>query len=239
MEDIVPRLRRCTRCGEEKPCTSEFFHPDKGYKYGLNSRCRGCLKEYRRNWQKKYRATEEGRLAHRLATKKWEASEVGSAKNASARLAWKAKNREAIARRQRELRAAESPEKRGKRIRDGVEYKKRRGRADPVFRMRHTVSSRIATALRTRGNSKRGRNWESLVGYSLAELRAHIERQFSGRMSWANYGEWHIDHIIPVAAFEWRSADDPGFKACWALSNLRPLWADANRRKKSKRLFLI
>jgi hypothetical protein len=35
------------------------------------------------------------------------------------------------------------------------------------------------------------------VGYSREQLRMHIEAQFSEGMSWANYGEWHIDHIVP------------------------------------------
>jgi len=58
-------------------------------------------------------------------------------------------------------------------------------------------------------------------------------------MSWENYGKWHVDHIVPVASFIWTSSDDAEFKACWALTNLRPLWADANRRKKDRRLYLI
>lgn len=105
--------------------------------------------------------------------------------------------------------------------------------------MRVVISARIATALKTQGTSKRSRNWESLVGYTLAELKTHIERQFTRGMSWENYGDWHVDHIVPVASFQWRSADDDGFTACWALSNLRPLWAGDNRRKKNKRLYLL
>ena len=52
-------------------------------------------------------------------------------------------------------------------------------------------------------------------------------------------GEIHIDHIVPVAAFNITSLDDAAFKACWALANLRPMWAKDNISKGSKRLFLL
>jgi hypothetical protein len=51
--------------------------------------------------------------------------------------------------------------------------------------------------------------------------------------------QWHIDHIIPKSAFAYESPDDPEFKACWTLTNLRPLWKKANQDKKAKRTHLI
>ena len=62
----------------------------------------------------------------------------------------------------------------------------------------------------------------------------HMEAQFKPGMSWDNYGEWHIDHIKPKAKFEFSSAHDEGFKACWSLSNLQPTWASDNSRKSDK-----
>jgi hypothetical protein len=53
-------------------------------------------------------------------------------------------------------------------------------------------------------------------------------------MTWDNYGQWHIDHIKPVALFEFDSTDDPGFRDCWTLDNLQPLWALDNLRKGNK-----
>jgi 5-methylcytosine-specific restriction endonuclease McrA len=52
-------------------------------------------------------------------------------------------------------------------------------------------------------------------------------------MSWENYGKftWHIDHIIPVAVFNFSSFKDLDFKRCWALSNLQPLEAKKNHSK--------
>tara|TARA_R110000751_G_scaffold307640_1_gene430294 strand:+ start:135 stop:1178 length:1044 start_codon:yes stop_codon:yes gene_type:complete len=77
------------------------------------------------------------------------------------------------------------------------------------------------------------------LGYSVDELRKHIERQFKRGMSWENYGKWHIDHIIALSCFDFTSTDDPAFRAAWALSNLRPLWAKDNQAKSAKRLTLL
>ena len=52
-------------------------------------------------------------------------------------------------------------------------------------------------------------------------------------MSWDNYGEWHIGHIIPKVFFKYKSTDDIEFKYCWSLDNLQPLWAKDNLRKKT------
>jgi hypothetical protein len=53
-------------------------------------------------------------------------------------------------------------------------------------------------------------------------------------MSWDNYGKWHIDHKIPVTAFNFERVDDVDFKRCWSLKNLQPLWALDNIVKGNK-----
>ena len=40
-------------------------------------------------------------------------------------------------------------------------------------------------------------------------------------MSWANYGEWHIDHIFGVINFD----KETPLHVVNALSNLRPMWS--------------
>lgn len=78
-----------------------------------------------------------------------------------------------------------------------------------------------------------------IVGYSVEDLRAHLERQFLKGMSWENMGQWHIDHIIPLASFTITGADDPELRRAWSLPNLRPLWAADNIRKHAKRETLL
>jgi hypothetical protein len=70
--------------------------------------------------------------------------------------------------------------------------------------------------------------------YTIGELRQHIENQFKPGMTWDNYGDWHVDHIIPIMTFSYKTVNDPGFKQCWSLSNLQPLWAEDNQSKHIK-----
>lgn len=88
-------------------------------------------------------------------------------------------------------------------------------------------------------SGKQERPWAELVGYGLEELMAHLERQFLPGMAWSNIGGWHVDHIIPLAAFSFETPQDEEFKAAWALTNLRPLWAEQNRAKWHHRVLLI
>lgn len=94
----------------------------------------------------------------------------------------------------------------------------------------------IGKALR---GAKAGRKWESLVGYTLTDLMQHIERQFTKGMGWHNMGEWHIDHRVPRAAFNYHSSDCQAFKDCWSLTNLQPLWAADNLAKRDAVCLLV
>lgn len=72
------------------------------------------------------------------------------------------------------------------------------------------------------------------LGYSGEELHRHLESQFTDGMSWDNMSDWHIDHIRPVASFNYTTTECEDFKKCWALSNLQPLWAEDNMSKGDK-----
>jgi predicted AlkP superfamily pyrophosphatase or phosphodiesterase len=73
------------------------------------------------------------------------------------------------------------------------------------------------------------------LGYTWADLRAYLEERFTPGMSWENWGEvWELDHIKPLSSFQYQSLEDPLFRECWALSNLRPLHREANATKGAK-----
>lgn len=108
--------------------------------------------------------------------------------------------------------------------------------SDVQKRLSARISEGMRNALR---NGKKRASWESLVDYTVEELRLHLERQFLPGMNWGNMGDWHIDHIVPKSAFAYIDPSDESFQACWALPNLRPLWAADNVAKSDKRLFLI
>ena len=81
---------------------------------------------------------------------------------------------------------------------------------------------------------KNGRHWEDLVGYTVSELKNHLEKKFKKGMTWENYGQWHIDHKIPMSVFNYQRPEDIDFKKCWALENLQPLWRIENIKKSNK-----
>jgi hypothetical protein len=108
-------------------------------------------------------------------------------------------------------------------------------RKDPRVKLDRRVSQLVRGGLK----AKNGRTWESLVGYTLSELYTHLERQFLPGMSWENIGEWHIDHILPRSMFSYTTSECQDFKACWAITNLRPLWAEDNMKKSGRRTHLI
>jgi hypothetical protein len=101
-------------------------------------------------------------------------------------------------------------------------------------RIEARMAAIIGYSLKKIGKAKDGCSWQSLVGYTRAELMGHLESQFEPGMSWDNIGVWHIDHKRPRVSFSYASVDDPQFKECWALENLQPLWAKDNLSKGSR-----
>lgn len=119
------------------------------------------------------------------------------------------------------------------------DYAAARRKTDPQFRLRGSITRLVGCFMSRRGHSKAGQSFFTAIGYTLAELCAHIERQFAPGMTWENYGSWHVDHVLPNASFDYKLMEDPEFKACWSLANLRPMWAADNLKKGSRRLTLL
>ncbi len=100
---------------------------------------------------------------------------------------------------------------------------------DPTYRIRVVLSRRLGMALK---NNYKAAKTMALAGATAEIVRAHIESLFQEGMSWANYGQWHIDHVIPFAAFD-MSQESHQRQVCH-YTNLQPLWAKDNLRKSSK-----
>jgi hypothetical protein len=110
------------------------------------------------------------------------------------------------------------------------EYRATRRKNDITFRISETIRSRC-------GNAVRGKKSGSSVtdlGCTIEELKQHLESKFQEGMSWDNWGVhgWHIDHIIPLSSFDLTDREQ-FVKACH-YTNLQPLWAKDNLRKKDK-----
>jgi hypothetical protein len=106
------------------------------------------------------------------------------------------------------------------------EYERNKRKTDILWRLSKSLRDRLYKAV-TRGTKTSSAI--DIVGCSVAELKIHIENQFSDGMCWQNYGEWHIDHIRPCVSFDLTNIDQQ--MLCFHFSNLRPLWGKDNRSK--------
>jgi hypothetical protein len=55
---------------------------------------------------------------------------------------------------------------------------------------------------------------------------------FSPGMNWANYGAWHLDHIVPISSFD--LTDREHFVRACHYTNYQPLWSTDNLKKGTK-----
>ena len=114
-------------------------------------------------------------------------------------------------------------------------YDQKRLKTDPKFKLDKNMSRSIHKCLKSKGLSKKETGWQKAVGYTVEQLKEHLEKQFDDKMTWENQGTyWHIDHIKPKSLFEYDSIDHPEFKKCWSLDNLQPLEAIENLKKSNK-----
>ncbi len=97
---------------------------------------------------------------------------------------------------------------------------------NPQRKLAKNLRIRLNRAIK--GGWKKGSAVE-LLGCSTAEAIKHIEAAFEPGMSWSNWGEWHIDHIRPLASFDLNDPEQLA-RACH-YTNIRPLWKEDNLRK--------
>lgn len=104
-----------------------------------------------------------------------------------------------------------------------------RRRARPYEKMAAAVRARVYECLKKGYKSVKT---EKLIGMTFKELKVYIEDRFKEGMTWENYGEWHIDHIIPISSFDLTKAENQ--KKAFHYTNLQPLWARENLQKHTK-----
>lgn len=250
-------VKKCSKCHEVK--TIDSFFSRKGASDGKMSSCKKCktaatyawrdanrdhLNAYQREYNSKPKAAQR-RLAWRLDPKNKERQrELEKKRSSTDEYRARKKLSEAlpsVKAYRSEYRKRSEVKARAKAYRSREHVKAERAKRvaerrknDPFDRISTRMSNAIGQAIR-----KNHRSWTSLVGYTAAELMAHLEKQFTKGMSWSNYGEWHIDHIVPKSSFKYESHEDAEFKACWSLGNLRPLWGVDNLKKSDKQIFLM
>jgi hypothetical protein len=105
---------------------------------------------------------------------------------------------------------------------------------DESYRIRRNLSKRLWKCLKNINSDYIKPKTSKIIGCDMITLKNHLESKFKDGMNWDNYGEWHIDHIIPCASFDF--SDNSEIEKCFHYSNLQPLWASENCSKGARLL---
>lgn len=219
-------MKVCTKCEREQPY--ENFSKRSMVPDGLQSQCKSCdkelrekTKEKRKKYNREYYQRNRSEFLRRAKEYRDNNKEIIAIKHRQ----YVQENKERL-----EKYHAEYREKNRKEIRrKQSEYQKRRYDSDVSFCMIERLRSIMQNALKRKGLSKNQRTIESL-GCTAEYFKEHIERQFLKGMTWGNRGQWHIDHIIPISS---ASTEEEIYELSH-FTNLRPMWAEDNKRKADK-----
>ena len=116
------------------------------------------------------------------------------------------------------------------RIRDYQrEYENRKMKEDSFYAFKIRMRGVVRDSFRRKGYGKTSQ-CRVILGCDYETLFNHIESQFRDGMNWDNKGEWHIDHIKPLALAK---TEEDVAELCH-YTNLQPLWCNENLSKGSK-----
>lgn len=194
--------KECSKCSEIKPITREFWHFSNKTNRPGNSICKVCRAAYA---AAKYPENKEKmRAKARIYVK------ANRHKQAEYHARYKAKDTEAYLAKRR-VNAA-------------------RYRATVKGGLSNRMQTAIWHGLRRDGLRKNDHLFK-ILGWTIDELKDHLEERFEEGMSWDNMKAWHIDHVMPQSLVQIDSVECDDFKTIWALDNLAPLWANDNQTK--------
>jgi hypothetical protein len=103
-------------------------------------------------------------------------------------------------------------------------YRKKRFKNDPLYLIAHNLRGRFHDALQRKNLIKSVRTFD-LIGSSPIELGIwfiFLSNWTAPGASLENYGQWQIDHRIPVARWDLRCPLQQFL--CFHWTNLQPLW---------------
>lgn len=235
-------MKTCTICKVEKD-ESCFSFKNK-IKNKLKSGCKDCEKIYHkeyRNKNKKQISKNQKEYDQKNKENKREYNKKNRDKILKNKIKYYQENKEKISKNNKEYRIKNKEQilKRNKK------YNKERSKIDPVFRLRRNATVSANKGLKNHNSSKNNQSFFKFMGFTGQKLMDHLMNH-SDKEWWMNENNqgiyrldkwddndpstwtWQLDHIIPHSTFNYTSMDDPEFKRCWALENLRPLSAKQN-----------
>ena len=219
-------MKTCSKCNKTKP--SNDFSKAKNKNDGLQSQCKTCAKQYRQEnaeklAEKSRRYRQEN--AERIAENNRRYYQKNAEKLDEKSRRYRQENAERIAEYEKQYRKknAEKFAEHNKR------YQKKRIKTDSLFKFKCNVRVLILGSFK-RNRTKKWRKQtktEQLLGCTIEQLHEHLAKQFLPGMSLENHGEWHIDHIIPLAS----AKTQQDIERLCHYTNLQPLWAEDNIKK--------
>ena len=199
----------CLKCRESKDVCE--FNKDKNRSDGLQPLCKTCNKEYKLNWylKNKERLSDKSKIYYEN-NKELVIERVK---------VWGNNNQEKIKGYKKDY-VVNNRDIINKRMSE-------RKKNEPILKLKMLYRSKINKIL----GSKREKTFD-LIGCTPLQLKQYLEEQFIEGMSWDNHGlyGWHIDHIIPISS----AKNDEELKKLCHYTNLQPLWALDNIRKRDK-----
>jgi len=204
------------------------------------------IKEAQTRWrqanaQRIYEVQKAWRLSHQTELREYAKNRYQTNPKVKAGIErWQQEHVDEIRERKKHYREAHRQERRAYNkqwAKDNPEKAKEARRRQRQRAWRNNIQNRLANSLRVRvrkvlfGRNKSAPTME-LLGCTLEFLKKHLERQWKSGMTWDNYGDWQIDHIVPCSAFD--LVDSKQQRTCFHWSNLQPLWAKENMKKRTR-----
>ncbi len=110
-------------------------------------------------------------------------------------------------------------------------YFKQRRLDDSFFKFSCNVRNSIKNSFKRGKNQfKKDAKTETILGCTIEEFILYIESKFIKGMTIENHGEWHLDHIIPLASANTKEE----IIKLNHYTNFQPLWAIDNLSKGDK-----
>jgi len=242
-------MKKCTKCGETKELSE--FYKNKNTASGVHYCCKCCNKKWRE--ENKEDTKKNSKKHYQNNKKKIKLRSKSYNKNNKEKIKlyvkkYREDNKEKLKIKQKEYREDnkekikayrkeyyQNNKEKSKRYRENNKekinermrkYSKDRKKTDPLFKLTCNLKTRTSLAFKNKKWIKNGGS-EQLLGIDYERCKLHLERQFTKGMNWSNHGEWHIDHIIPLAS----APNEIELRKLCHYTNLQPLWAFDNMSK--------
>lgn len=207
----------CRTCKITKPIND--FSKDITTKLGYKSQCNECRKQYRNQPDVKAKEKASYKEYYHRPEIKAKYEEYRNSNKVKERIQLWTNNVE-VKQKIKESLEKRKPD-RNKRMRE-------RYQTDENYRLIAILRSKIHKMLNGVKTS-----YTNILSCDLNFLKTWIEFRFDDNMNWDNLGEyWEIDHILPIAKFNFANELDKNI--CFHWTNLQPLIKLENRCKSKK-----